>query len=97
MSAIFAQRQIGPLPFLDVTYRHVHMMVKSRCAQSWIMVVQFGFCHPNILHQDELKKVQKRAARFVIGNYTYETGSMTGILEQLKWESRKIGGKIADP
>ena len=23
------------------------------------------------------------------GNYTYETGSMTGILEQLKWESLK--------
>ena len=30
-------------------------------------------------------KVQKTAARFVTGNYmcTYETGSMTGILEQL--------------
>ena len=26
------------------------------------------------------------AARFVTGNYIYETGSMTGILEQLKWE-----------
>ena len=23
---------------------------------------------------------------FVTGNYIYETGSMTGILEQLKWE-----------
>ena len=29
------------------------------------------------------------AARFVTGNYIYETGSMTGILEQLKWESLK--------
>ena len=38
----------------------------------------------SILLQDELEKVQKRAARFVTGNYTYETGSMTGILEQLK-------------
>ena len=28
--------------------------------------------------------VQKRAARFVTGNYNYETGSMTGILGQLK-------------
>ena len=27
------------------------------------------------------------------GNYTYETGSMTGILEQLKWESLKKRGK----
>ena len=44
----------------------------------------------NILLQDELEKVQKRAARIVTGNYVdYETGSMTGILKQLKWESLK--------
>ena len=36
----------------------------------------------SIFVQDEFEKFQKRAARFVIGNYTYETGSMTGILEQ---------------
>ena len=52
----------------------------------------------NILLQDELEKVQKRAAGFVTGNYTYETESMTGILDQLKWESlkkrRKDGGLI---
>ena len=28
-------------------------------------------------------------ARFVTGNYVFETGSMTGILGQLKWESLK--------
>ena len=39
--------------------------------------------------QDELEKVQNRAARFVTRNYTREEGSMTGILEQLKWESLK--------
>ena len=33
--------------------------------------------------------VQNRAARFVTRNYVYETGSMTGILGQLKWESLK--------
>ena len=33
--------------------------------------------------------MQKRAARFVTGNYNYETWSMTGILGQLKWESHK--------
>ena len=44
----------------------------------------------SILLQDELEKVQKRAARFVTGNYIdYETGSMTGILKNLKWESLK--------
>ena len=41
------------------------------------------------LLQEELEKVQKSAAGIVTGNYIYETGSMTCILEQLKWESLK--------
>ena len=32
---------------------------------------------------------KNRAARFVTGNYVFETGSMTGILGQIKWESLK--------
>ena len=44
--------------------------------------------HPDKL-QKELEKVQNRAARFVTRNYVYETGSMTCILGQLKWESLK--------
>ena len=44
---------------------------------------------PGVVHQEELENVQKRAARFVTGNYSYESGSMTGILGQLKWESLK--------
>ena len=36
---------------------------------------------------DDLEKVRKRAARFATRNYTYEKGSMTGILRKLKWES----------
>ena len=39
--------------------------------------------------QEELEKVQNRVTRFVTRNYVYETGSMTGILKQLKWESLK--------
>ena len=39
--------------------------------------------------QNELEKVQNRAAKFMTGNYNFETGSMTGILEHLKWESLK--------
>ena len=31
----------------------------------------------------------EKAAKFVTGNYTYETGNKTGIPEQLKWESLK--------
>ena len=34
--------------------------------------------------QNELEKVLNRAARFVTGNYNFETGSMTGTLEHLK-------------
>ena len=37
---------------------------------------------PDVVLQEELESVQKRAA-------SYETGSMTGILAQLKWESLK--------
>ena len=44
---------------------------------------------PGEVLQEELGSVQKRAARFVTGNYNYETGSMIGILGQLKWESLK--------
>ena len=44
---------------------------------------------PSRILQGELEKVQKGAARFVTGNYNSETGSMPGMLEQLKWESLK--------
>ena len=42
-----------------------------------------------VVLQEELESVQKRTARFVTGNYKYETGSMTGILGQLKWEKKR--------
>ena len=45
--------------------------------------------HCGTLTLEELEKVQNRAARFVTGNYVFETGSMTGILGHLKWESLK--------
>ena len=47
--------------------------------------------------QEELETVQNRAARFVTRNYTFEEGSMTGILEQLKWEplkKRRMGNRL---
>ena len=34
----------------------------------------------------KLENVQKRAARFMTRNYSRETGRMTGIFEELKWE-----------
>ena len=44
---------------------------------------------PGVFLQEELESVQKRAARFVTGNYNNNTGSMTGILGQFKWKSLK--------
>ena len=35
----------------------------------------------------ELENVQKRAARFVTKHYRHETGSMTGIIDELNWET----------
>ena len=70
-------------------------MLKSRLTKDWYVrpILEYGssvWDPQSILLQDELEKVQKRAARFVTGNYVdYETGSMTGILKQLKWESPK--------
>ena len=54
------------------------------CDQSWSMLALIGSPH-GIVVQKELEKVQNRAARFVTGNYNFETGSMTIILEQLGW------------
>ena len=50
-----------------------------------------------IVVQEELETVQNRAARFVTGNYNFETGSMTSIIEQFGWESlhkRRKGSKL---
>ena len=50
-----------------------------------------------IVVQEELEKVQNRAARFVTGNYNFEAGSMISILKQLEWESlhkRRKGSKL---
>ena len=92
MSAISPQRLIGPLAFIDVIYQHVHRMLKSRHTQDWCAHRTGGssiWDPSGILLQEELEKVQKRVARFVTGNYIRETGSVTGILDQLKWESLK--------
>ena len=95
MSAISAQSLIGPLAFLHVIYQHVHRTLKESAYKGLVRpVLESGssvWDPSSVLLQEELKKVhvQERAARFVTGNYIYETGNMTGILEQLKWESLK--------
>lgn len=37
--------------------------------------------------QNELGKVQIRAARFVTGNNNYQNGRMTNIMKRSKWET----------
>ena len=46
-----------------------------------------------------LENVLKRAARFMTRNYSRETGSMTGIFEELKWKILQLrkGGRIIGP
>ena len=39
--------------------------------------------------QKGIKKVQNRATRYLTSNYCFETGSVPGILEKLRWESLK--------
>ena len=51
--------------------------------------------HTQCLHE-ELEKVQNRAARFVTGNYVFETGSMTDILEHLNGNLLRKGGRTVD-
>ena len=55
-------------------------------------ILEYGSCvwdPQGVVLQHEIEKVQTRAARFVTSNYCFETGSMTGILEKLKWEPLK--------
>ena len=88
-SAISAQRQIGPLAFLKRNLSACPQDVKESADKGLVLpVLEYGSSvwDPS----EELEKVQERAARFLIGNYIYETASMTGILEQLKWEYLKI-------
>ena len=80
----FLRRNLAacPLDVKESAYKGLVRPILEYCSSVWDP--------QSILLQDELEKVQKRAARFVTGNYVdYETGSMTGILKQLKWESLK--------
>ena len=47
----------------------------------------------------KLENVPKRAARFMTRNYSRETGRMTGIFDELKWEILQLrkGGRIIGP
>ena len=50
---------------------------------------QFGLGPPRCSSPGRIRKRAKARCQIVTGNYNYETGSMTGILGQLKWKRRK--------
>ena len=55
-------------------------------------ILEYGSCvwdPEGVVLQQEIDKVQNRAARFVTSNYSFKNGSVTGILENLKRESLK--------
>ena len=70
-----------PQEVKEAAYKGLVRPVLDCCTSVWDPL--------GIVLQEELESAQKRAARFVTGNYNYETRSMTGILGQLKWESLK--------
>ena len=76
MSATFAQRLIGPLASLNVTWRRVSI---QRTSASRLEYGSSVWDSKSMLLQDELEMVQERAARFVTGNSIYETRSITSI------------------
>ena len=76
MSAIFAQRLTGPLASLNVTWRRVSI---QRTSASRLENGSSVWDSQSMLLQDELEMMQKRAARFVTGNSTFETRSITSI------------------
>ena len=72
--------------------KHLSLCPKEEMAYKGLVQPILEYASPvwdphGIVIHEELEKVQNRAARFVNGNYNFETGSMTSILEQLGWES----------
>ena len=91
-SAIFALRLIGPLASWDEIFTLVHKRKEAAYKGLVRPVLEYrgSVWDPSgVGLQNELEKVQNRAAMFETGNYNFETGSMTGILEHLKWKSLK--------
>ena len=88
-SAIFALRLIGPLASWDEIFQEVKEAAYKGLVRPVLGYSGSVWDPSGVGHQNELEKVQNRVARFVTENYNFETGSMTGILELLKWESLK--------
>ena len=61
------------------------------------LILEYGSCvwdPQGVVLQEEIEKVQNRAARFIMSNYCFETGRMTGILKKDGSLSRKGGETV---
>ena len=70
-----------------------HKTSKKQLVKDWCGGMEYGSSvwedHTHGLSPGRTGKGPNRAARFVTGNYVFETGIMTSILGQQKWESLK--------
>ena len=76
----------GTLGFLRPNLYQCPQDVKEAAYRGLVcLILEYGSCAwdpQGMAFQEEIEKVQNRAARFVTNNYCFETGSMTGILEK---------------
>ena len=82
-----ALKPIGPLVFFRRTQFSCPQDVRKAAYNGLVRpILEYGSSvwDPHYEGLIDLEKVQKRAARFVTRNYTYEKGSMTDILKKTK-------------
>jgi hypothetical protein len=76
---------------LGLLKRNLHFCSKEvkETAYMYLSSVRLILEYAGTVWEEQLEKVQKRAARFVLNNYSYEEGSMSEIMETLQWKSLK--------
>ena len=81
-----------PIEFLDsrdkICFLAPQHVKEAACKRLVLPIIEYGGSCNGL--NGKLENVQKRAAKFMMRNYSRETGSMTGIFEELKWEILKL-------
>ena len=89
------------LAFIRRNLNHSPRFVRERCYTALVRPrIEYAgavWDPHNKIHRQEIEKVQKRAARFVTGNYKMETGNTKFNLDSLEWptlEERRLQTKL---